>query len=240
MLPLLLPLVAGLLPALSSSGPGSAAPRVRADLAHVRTDLSVVALTFDDGPSPRFTPQVLTLLLQQGVPATFFVVGREAERFPALVRQVVADGFTVGNHTWNHIMTPMDPAQAAWEVERTERLLHRLTGEVPSLFRPPGGELNTGVAGYAQRQGRTVVTWDVDPRDYAPGQDAGGIAAQVLAQVRPGSIILLHDGGGDRSATVAALAQIIPALRERGFGFVSLSDLSALARSSPPLTALPR
>lgn len=240
MLPLLLPLVAGLLPALSSFGGGADGPLIRADLSHVRTDLRVVALTFDDGPSPRFTPQVLALLEQEGVPATFFVVGREAERFPALVRQEVADGFEVGNHSWNHIMTPMEPAQAAWEVGQTERLLHRLTGELPSLFRPPGGELNTGVAGYAQRQGRTVVTWDVDPRDYAPGQDAERVAAQVLAQVRPGSIILLHDGGGDRSATVAALALVIPALRERGFGFVSLSDLAVLARSGPPLTALPR
>lgn len=210
-------------------------PRVTPDLARVPTRLPLISLTFDDGPSPEFTVQVLALLEEARVPATFFVVGREAARYPHLVRQAQARGFEIGNHTWNHIMTPMDPATAAQEVERTDALLSGILGKHPRFFRPPGGELSTGVAAYAQRRGRTVVTWDVDPRDYTAGISAESIVAQVSAQVRPGSIILLHDGGGNRTATVAALQQLIPLLRARGFTFVRLQQLCGLAhcRSAP-------
>jgi peptidoglycan/xylan/chitin deacetylase (PgdA/CDA1 family) len=230
-------LLAALIPGLNA-GPasegGAVSPsRVTPELAWVPTRLPLIALTFDDGPSPQFTPQVLALLEQAQVPATFFVVGREAARYPDLVRAAQANGFEIGNHTWNHIMTPMDLAKAAREVQRTDVLLFGILGKHPRFFRPPGGELNTGVAAYAQRRDRTVVTWNVDPRDYTVGKPAQQIVAEVSAQVRPGSIILLHDGGGDRTATVAALSVLIPVLRARGFTFVSLEHLCRLARCRP-------
>ena len=223
-------LLAHLLPALDpgSSG-GTLRPRITPDLARVNTHLPLVALTFDDGPSSQFTPQVLALLEAAQVPATFFVVGREAVRSPRLVQELQANGFEVGNHTWNHIMTPMTPEVAAREVHRTDVLLQTLLQKHPMFFRPPGGELNTGVAAYAQRHSETVVTWSVDPRDYTLGISAAQIVDVVLSQVQPGSIILMHDGGGDRSATVEALGQLIPALRARGFTFVSLRSLCGLA-----------
>ena len=227
-------LLSTLLPVLDpgSSG-GTPRPRITPDLARVNTHLPLVALTFDDGPSPQFTPQILALLEAGQVPATFFVIGREALRSPQLVQKMKASGFEIGNHTWNHFMTPMTPAVAAWEVHRTDRLLENLLQKPPRFFRPPGGELNTGVAAYAQRHSETVVTWSVDPRDYTRGISAQQIVAVVLRQVQPGSVILMHDGGGDRSATVEALAQLIPALRARGFTFVSLQSLCALAHCRP-------
>ena len=229
-------LLVALIPGLDAGSTGGVAARpsrVMPDLAQVSTGLRLVALTFDDGPSPQFTPKVLALLEQARVPATFFVVGREAARYPRLVKQTQASGFEIGNHTWNHIMRPMDPDRAAQEVERTDALLFGILGKHPRFFRPPGGEMNTGVAAYAQRRNRTVVTWNVDPRDYTVGLPAERIVAQVSAQVRPGSIILLHDGGGNRVATVAALSQLIPVLRARGFTFVSLQRLCALAHCRP-------
>lgn len=227
-------LLSSLLPVLDpgSSG-GTPRPRITPDLAHVNTHLPLVALTFDDGPSPQFTPQILALLQAAQVPATFFVVGREAVRSPRLVQELQASGFEVGNHTWNHIMRPMTPAVAALEVHRTDALLQTLLLKRPRFFRPPGGELNTGVAEYAQRHSETVVTWNVDPRDYARGISAARIVDVVLRQVQPGSVILMHDGGGDRSATVEALGQLIPALRARGFTFVSLQSLCDLGHCRP-------
>lgn len=200
-----------------------------ADLSRVQTRLPVIAVTFDDGPSPRFTPEILALLKRAQVPATFFVVGREAARYPQLVQQTQARGFEVGNHTWNHIMVPMSPKVAAQEMKRTDVLLSSLLKKRPTFFRPPGGELNTGVAAYAHARGEMVVTWSVDPRDYTQGITADRIVNVVLKQVQPGSVLLFHDGGGDRTATIDALNILLPALRARGFTFVSLQRLCGLA-----------
>ena len=200
-----------------------------ADLNRIQTRLPVIALTFDDGPSPQFTLEILTLLGRAQVPATFFVVGREAARYPQLVQQTQAGGFEIGNHTWNHIMVPMTPEIAAQEVKRTDVFLTGLLKKRPMFFRPPGGELNTGVAAYAHAHGETVVTWSVDPRDYTQGITADRIVDVVLKQVQPGSVLLFHDGGGDRTATIDALNVLLPALRARGFTFVSLQRLCSLA-----------
>lgn len=204
-----------------------------ADLNRVQTRLPVIALTFDDGPSPQFTPEILTLLELAHVPATFFVVGREAARYPQLVQQAQAGGFEIGNHTWNHIMVPMSPEVAAQEVKRTDEFLSSLLKKRPMFFRPPGGELNTGVAAYAHARGETVVTWSVDPRDYTRGITADRIVELVLEQVQPGSVLLFHDGGGDRTATIDALNFLLPELRARGFTFVSLRQLCGLAHCRP-------
>lgn len=178
-----------------------------------------VALTFDDGPSPRDTPRILATLRRLHAHATFFVVGYLADSYPELVRRELRAGMSVGNHTYNHPEVPpfdrLPPRLAADEIALGAASLRRL-GAKPTLFRPPGGSSAADVVQAASRLGERVVLWSVDPRDWQAGSSARQIARNVLAAVRPGSIFILHDGGGDRSATVAALPAIVKGIRRRG------------------------
>lgn len=192
----------------------------------------LVALTFDDGPWPD-TLAVLEVLRQYGVQATFFWVGLHLQKRPEIAQQVVAEGHAIGNHTWSHRNTPMTPEEAGEEIERTSALIQQITGLTTSLFRPPGGRLHNGLADYALRQGYTVVQWSVLSED-TQAQGAATIVDNVLRNVKPGSIILLHDGGGDRSQTVVALHSILPALQAQGYRFVTVPDLLESARATLP------
>ena len=176
-----------------------------------------VALTFDDGPWPRTTEQILAILIRRQAPATFFVVGRQVERYPDLVRQELAAGMAVGNHSWSHPQ-PFDRlpmVRIRDEITHGRRTLEPL-GVRPVGFRPPGGAASATVLAAAQGLGERTVLWSVDPADWHPGVTADQLVQRVLAAVRPGAIVLLHDGGGDRSATVAALPAIIDGLRRLG------------------------
>jgi peptidoglycan-N-acetylglucosamine deacetylase len=176
-----------------------------------------VALTFDDGPWPHSTAQILTILTQHQAPATFFVVGRQVERYPELVRQELAAGMAFGSHSYSHPQ-PFDRLPAARirdELTRGRRTLTPL-GIHPVGFRPPGGAASATILTTAQRLGDRTLLWSVDPADWQPGVTANQLVWRVLAGVRPGAIVLLHDGGGDRSATVAALPAIIDGLRRLG------------------------
>jgi peptidoglycan/xylan/chitin deacetylase (PgdA/CDA1 family) len=181
-----------------------------------------VALTFDDGPWPTTTSAVLDILRQEGVRATFFDVGYLVREHPDLVRQELDAGMVVGNHSWDHPITPpfrdLPHPRITSEIRRTNTELVSF-GARPQLFRPPGGSYSPWILREAQRQGVRVVLWSVDPRDWAPGATARHIVRSVLSHVRPGSIILLHDGGGDRSATVAALPRIIRGIQKMGLSF---------------------
>ena len=184
-----------------------------------------VALTFDDGPWPGTTRTILGILRRMHVRATFFVVGSRAERAPALVRAMVRDGHAVGNHSWSHPMRPefrrLPPARLRAELERTNGALARL-GVEPALFRPPGGSVDGRVVATALQLGMRTVLWDVDPEDWAGGKSPAALAAAVLRQVRPGSIVLLHDGGGDGWTTVRALPTIVRGIRRMGLRLVPL------------------
>jgi peptidoglycan/xylan/chitin deacetylase (PgdA/CDA1 family) len=176
-----------------------------------------VALTFDDGPWPHTTAQILTILVQRQAPATFFTVGRQVERYPELVRHELAAGMAVGSHSYSHPQ-PFDRLPAARvrdEITRGRRTLGPL-GVHPVGFRPPGGAASPAVTAAAKGLGERTVLWSVDPADWQPGVVADQLVWRVLAAVRPGAIVLLHDGGGDRSATVAALPAIIDGLRRLG------------------------
>jgi peptidoglycan/xylan/chitin deacetylase (PgdA/CDA1 family) len=181
-----------------------------------------VALTFDDGPSP-YTSGILAALTQRGVPATFFVVGYEAAASPDLVRAEVNAGMSVEDHTWDHAdLTRLNPAGIDSELQSTADAIQAASGRRPTCFRPPYGATNNTVIGAAARLGLTQVLWNVDPSDYTrPG--AATIAARVLAAANgSGLVVGMHDGGGDRSQTIAALPAIIDGLAARGYSFVRL------------------
>lgn len=180
----------------------------------------VVYITFDDGPSV-YTPQVLKVLAQYGVHATFFEVGQNVASHPALTSQVYRRGNSVQNHTWSHPdLRKLSASQFAYQVSATDRQIRAHTGYRPCCLRPPYGAVNGTVRARAAGLGKKLALWTVDPRDWSrPG--AAAIRTRVLGQVRPGSVVLLHDGGGDRSQTVAALGGILKTLKARGYTFAT-------------------
>lgn len=182
------------------------------------TDRKVVALTFDDGPS-EYTERFLDLLREEEVRATFFEIGQEMPGRESTMRRILDEGDELGDHTMNHVEYP-GFGQIAGAAERIERY----TGFKPCLFRPPGGAVNAGVVATAGSLGLKTVTWDVDPQDWSlPGTSA--IYSNIVANIGPGSIVLMHDGGGPRDETLAALPQIIDTLRGRGYRFEAVSEL---------------
>jgi peptidoglycan/xylan/chitin deacetylase (PgdA/CDA1 family) len=195
-----------------------------------------VALTFDDGPSP-YTREILALLKHHQARATFFIMGSHAERYPWLVRALVQGGNEVGNHSFSHPhLTKMDELSRERELERTELDLDLLAGPGShDLFRPPYSDYDARLLAYVAHTHRRLVLWSVDSGDWR-GLGADAIVTNVLTQVRPGAIIVFHDGdeGGraDRQPTVAALARIIPALQAAGHRLLTVSELLAL--SGPP------
>jgi peptidoglycan/xylan/chitin deacetylase (PgdA/CDA1 family) len=184
-----------------------------------------VALTFDDGPSPRYTPAILSTLRRLHVPATFFVVGYLAELYPGLVRRELHAAMAIGNHSYNHPEVPpfdqLPQRLMEDEIALGNHSLSRI-GIEPRLFRPPGGSWSAAVVRTAELSGQRVVLWSVDPTDWQTGVNARQIVQRVLTAVRPGSIVILHDGGGDRSATVAALPGIVKGIRRKGLDLVAI------------------
>lgn len=191
-----------------------------------------VALTFDDGPDPRFTPQILDVLRRAQVPASFFVIGVKAAAAPELVRRAFAEGHEIGNHSFFHPdVDRIGDLRLRTELESTSQLLESLLGRRPLMYRPPSladiePRTPAGAAAFARAGslGYLVVDADVDPRDWEQ-PSAEQLAADTLAQAEHGGVILLHDGGGDRSTTVRALPAIINGVRARGQEFVPLSEL---------------
>ncbi len=184
-----------------------------------------VALSFDDGPWPGQTEKVLKILKRFHVKATFFMVGSLVEDYPGIARRVVDAGMTVGNHTWSHPEYPgldeLKPHRLESELTKTSAVLRRV-GVRPFLMRPPGGLYDKGAVQEARRLGLRTVTWSVDPSDWMASRTKKQLVKLVLSRVRPGSIVLMHDGGGDQSATIAALPQIIRGIRKMGLKLVAI------------------
>jgi peptidoglycan/xylan/chitin deacetylase (PgdA/CDA1 family) len=177
-----------------------------------------VALTFDDGPSA-YTPKVLKILRRKHAKGTFFEIGALVPGLASTSRSVIDSGSELGNHSLHHESYPGRASMA-----ETNRRIKRATGFEPCLFRPPGGAWNSRVVADARRLGMATIVWDVDPADWSrPG--SGAIYSRVVSHTRPGSIVVMHDGGGDRSQTVAALPRIIRTLRHRGYRFVTVTKL---------------
>ncbi|MEF2967220.1 polysaccharide deacetylase family protein [Paenibacillus sp. M1] len=187
-----------------------------------------VALTFDDVPDPRFTPQVLQVLRKEGVKATFFVVGHRAKKYPELLRKIHAEGHIIGNHSFSHpVFKKRSLKQFQSEILRTEKIILGITGYRPKLIRPPYGEINEEQVRWAKQHGYTIVNWNVDSLDWK-GLDQEKVVQNVLGTVGPGSIVLQHAGGGTGSnltGTIEALPEIIHTLRAKGYHFVTVPEL---------------
>ncbi len=201
----------------------------------VKAGDKVFALTFDDGPWPGSTRQILRILKDNDVKATFYMIGEQVARSPSIVREVLAAGHVIGNHSWDHPSRPRDPVM---QVQRTNAQLKKVIGFTPTTFRPPYG-IVAGMAREAEREGDPVLIWSADSVDWSrPGTEK--IVSRILSQATPGGISLMHDGGGNRSQSVAALPLIIQGLKARGYTLVTIPELlqhrdaAAAAQSSRP------
>jgi len=198
------------------------------------TKLPEVALTFDDGPNPPYTTQILSILQHYGIKATFFCVGSQVQAFPSLVGDEFNGGNLVENHTWTHPYMPsLTDSSMIWQITTTSDAIERVTGVRPTFLRPPYGAFNAPVLTDINQFGLSTVIWDVDTLDWSrPGVNA--IVNHVQTEVGNGSIILMHDGGGNRSQTVAALPIVIEWLQQHGYSFVTLQQLVDDFHKNPP------
>jgi peptidoglycan/xylan/chitin deacetylase (PgdA/CDA1 family) len=196
----------------------------------------VIALTFDDGPWPNTTAKVLDILKKNRIKSTFFVVGQNVKNYPDLTKQIVADGHIIANHTWHHWYHQMNAQAAAYEVANTTDIIYQTTGVRTSLFRPPGGIMNNGVAAYAKNNKYAVIMWSADSMDYSRPA-VPRLMNNIFREAKPGGIVLMHDGGGDRSHTVKALPEIISRFRKQGYEFVTVPELLEMQDQYPQLTA---
>ena len=215
-----------LLPQASPSGdtPSATDTPIPAGV-QMTTGSAQVALTFNDGPDPTWTPLVLKALRQSHVKATFCLLGKNAQAYPELVRAIVADGHTVCNHTWNEDLDL--GSQSRLDIEgnllRTSQAIHAAAPDAPiRYFRQPGGNWTPQLVAVAEDMGMTSLHWAVDPRDWEE-PPAAAIIATISKGTEPGSIVLLHDGGGDRQNSVTALATLLPDLLSR-FQLEALPD----------------
>lgn len=196
-------------------------------VARVDTDRPIVALTLDDGPTAQFTGEVLGILEDFDVRATFFVTGREVTENPEEARAIAAAGHELGNHSYSHrrmVMKGYDTYRS--EIEETDAAIRAIGYEGPLHFRPPYGKKLFGLPWYLSATGRTSILWDVEPETYPEiAEDVDAFVAHVLEKTRSGSIILMHVMYGSRAISREALPRIIIGLRERGFEFVTVSEL---------------
>lgn len=192
----------------------------------------LVTLTFDDGPSPTFTGKILDLLAGYNAKETFFVIGKQAESYPQLIRREYFEGHEIGNHTYDHReVNSLTADELRNELERAHQVIYDIIQRDMKLFRPTSGFYNEKIVKVAASLNYTVIiwTWGQDSRDWA-GASGERIAAWLIKTVKPGNIIHFHDLGGDRSNTVRDLEIMLPALKEQGYRFVTVSALLQIAR----------
>lgn len=199
-----------------------------------RTSQKLVALTFDDGPYPPYTAQVLDVLKEHHIPATFFVIGQNAAKYPDLLRRIVAEGHQLGNHTYNHVdLLKLDRQGIITEIEKTNAVITDAVGYPPHVMRPPHGFRDAVVMDAMAEYKLKVIEWSVASRDWVnPGAEV--IAERTLGKVQNGSVILLHDGDGiaaalPREQTVAATRMIIDKLLAQGYTFVTVDEIRKLS-----------
>jgi len=196
---------------------------------HLGTSRSEIALTFDDGPNPKWTPQLLALLKQHKVHATFFLVGKNVKKYPWIVREIAESGHTIGNHTYNHTsLWKISNKTMEKEFLDSEMALNEVVGYKPNLFRPPKGLLWSSQKDWIRKRGYRIVLWSINSKDWV-GFSSKRLIKRLRSQSKKGDILLFHDGGGifsssngDRSNTILALNQLIIDFKKKGIKLVSL------------------
>jgi peptidoglycan/xylan/chitin deacetylase (PgdA/CDA1 family) len=192
---------------------------------HVDTKEKVVALTYDDGPNPPYTNQLLDIFDRNQIKATFFVIGKIIEKHPETVRLILSKGHEVGNHSYSHkSLISENPWFIRSEIEKTDKLLRELGVKQEIHFRAPYGRKFIVLPYILAKMDKKNILWNVDSKDYE-ASNSEVIENFVLEQIRPGSIILMHDGGGERSRTLAATEMLIKKLKEKGYTFKTVSQL---------------
>ena len=225
----ILVLVATLAPVRLHKGLRETPPPVRS----VATNEKVVAITYDDGPHPVYTPMLLRILREQRVKATFFMIGTRMERWPWIVEEAAADGHVIANHTYSHprYLVRDTQAQVVREIRDGQKVITKLTGQRYRLFRPPKGFLGNHVLQTADSMGYRVVLWSLSAYHYKGARTPELMTRRVLDLVRPGSIILMHDGRYPmRWRDVRATPLIIRALRREGYRFVTVPELLEIGK----------
>lgn len=195
----------------------------------VETSQKLVALTFDDGPSPAHTDEILRVLKEENVKATFFLIGGDLEKHPSEGKKIVAAGHEIGNHSYSHTrMVLVSPSFVAGEIERTDALIRAAGYENPAHFRPPYGKKLFTLPYYLSRTNRKSITWDVEPESFPEiAAKTDEIVKYILANTRAGSIILLHVMYDPERKSLNAVKPVIEGLRRQGFQFVTVSELMA-------------
>lgn len=184
-----------------------------------------VALTFDDGPHPRYTAEILKILYENDVKATFFVVGENAERYPELLRAEYDLGHEIGNHTYSHLrITENNADKIKAEIKAADDVIYDITGTIPSLFRPPEGKHGKKIDALIKSMDKTEVFWNIDTRDWAH-TDKEKIIENIKKNIKDGSVILFHDYIAYPSPTPDVLREIIPYLKSQGYEFVTVGEL---------------
>lgn len=201
---------------------------------HVNTKQKIVALTFDDGPSPEWTPQILDELKAAGVKATFFMIGKHVEQYPDLARRVAREGHEIGNHSYDHHGIFYYTKEELYkEVFDTEEIIEAVTGITTLYFRPPKAWISDNEKKWLKEKGYRVILWTLNSKDWVTFDDKY-IIKYLLRRVQPGDIFLFHDSGGifgiehgDRHETVKTIPRLVEELRRRGYRFVTISELIA-------------
>ncbi len=185
-------------------------------------DAKVAAITIDDGPHPTWTPLILDVLKEKNVKATFFAVGQNAQMYPELIQRIVDEGHVLSNHSWSHEdLRGLSDQRFAAEIDRMSELITGTYGASVQCVRAPGGDVDQSVIDRLAQRGHTTMRWDTSTGDFLrKGVDYQ--VGEVMARLHPGSVILIHDGGGDRSQTVESLAQIIDKIRGEGYAFTTV------------------
>ena len=218
--------------ALCLSPASEGAERDRIVYRRVNIEEKIVAITFDDGPHPRYTAEILDVLAEYGVKATFFVIGKNIEQYGSLVCRAAEEGHEIGNHTYTHAaLTALDRAALEREISDSEGLIEECTGRRPVVFRPPGGKSSPLVEAIVTQNGGKIILWDVDTRDWS-GRASTEIVETVIQDTVPGSIILFHDYAVGKSTTVEAIKEILPRLCAAGYRFVTVTELLTYAAST--------
>jgi peptidoglycan-N-acetylglucosamine deacetylase len=192
-----------------------------------------IALTFDDGPDPRWTPRVLDVLGAAGVRGTFFLIGERAERAPQIVKRMAAEGHEIGNHSWSHrSLWLCGPGATDGEIRRGHEQIATLTGTPPRHFRPPWGMVNAAMFAAVRRVGERCVFWSIQPEGQRPAPPERQVE-YVLGRAHPGAIVDLHDAEGTPAAParlLRALPALLEGLRERGYAFTTVAELLSAPR----------